>query len=78
VEGGAWRAERRYEKPVGRDEWQAEPVVLVSSFLMRRADRQRELLDAADWTCSFWTKRTTHGGAGRGVRRRKGRTHCSG
>jgi superfamily II DNA or RNA helicase len=37
------------EKPLGRDEWQAEPVVLVSSFLMRRADRQRELLDAADW-----------------------------
>lgn len=37
------------EKAVGRDEWQAEPVVLVSSFLMRRADRQRELLDAADW-----------------------------
>jgi hypothetical protein len=37
------------EKPAGRDEWQDEPVVLVSSFLMRRADRQRELLDAADW-----------------------------
>ena len=37
------------EKPVERDEWQAEPVVLVSSFLMRRADRQRELLDAPDW-----------------------------
>ena len=36
-------------KPAARDEWQAEPVVLVSSFLMRRADRQRELLDAADW-----------------------------
>jgi superfamily II DNA or RNA helicase len=37
------------EKPVGRDEWQAESIVLVSSFLMRRADRQREVLDAADW-----------------------------
>ena len=37
------------EKPIARDEWQAEPVVLVSSFLMRRAERQRELLDAADW-----------------------------
>jgi superfamily II DNA or RNA helicase len=37
------------EKPVARDEWQAQPIVLVSSFLMRRADRQRELLDAADW-----------------------------
>jgi hypothetical protein len=33
------------EKPVARDAWQAEPVVLVSSFLMRRADRQRELLE---------------------------------
>ena len=48
-----WRAvhgaRSAVEKPVGRDEWQAEPVVLVSSFLMRRADRQRELLDAADW-----------------------------
>jgi len=42
-------ARNAVEKPVGRDEWQAEPVVLVSSFLMRRADRQRELLDAADW-----------------------------
>jgi superfamily II DNA or RNA helicase len=41
------------EKSVARDGWQAEPVVLVSSFLMRRADRQRELLDAVpgigDW-----------------------------
>jgi len=37
------------EKPVARDEWQKEPVALVSSFLMRRADRQRELLDGADW-----------------------------
>ena len=37
------------KSPVSRDEWQAEPVTLVSSFLMRRADRQRELLDAADW-----------------------------
>ncbi len=37
------------EKPVGRNEWQTEPVVLVSSFLMRRADRQRELLEAVDW-----------------------------
>jgi SNF2 family DNA or RNA helicase len=37
------------EKAVTRDSWQMEPVVLVSSFLMRRADRQSELLDAADW-----------------------------
>ena len=45
VHGGRGTA----EKPVAPDEWQAEPVVLVSSFLMRRADRQRELIDAADW-----------------------------
>jgi SNF2 family DNA or RNA helicase len=37
------------EKPVTRDGWQTEPMVLASSFLMRRSDRQRELLDAADW-----------------------------
>jgi superfamily II DNA or RNA helicase len=37
------------EKSVARDGWQAEPVVLVSSFLMRRADRQKELIDAPDW-----------------------------
>jgi hypothetical protein len=41
------------EKAVARDGWQAERVVLVSSFLMRRAERQRELLDAipgvGDW-----------------------------
>jgi SNF2 family DNA or RNA helicase len=37
------------EKPVTRDGWQTEPMVLASSFLMRRSDRQRELLDATDW-----------------------------
>ena len=48
-----WKAvhgiQRPVEKQVNRDAWQAEPIVLASSFLMRRADRQRELLDAADW-----------------------------
>jgi hypothetical protein len=34
------------ERAVGRDEWQKERVVLVSSFLMRRKDRVRELLEA--------------------------------
>ncbi len=38
-----WKAvhgmRRPVEKPVSRDGWQAEPVVLASSFLMRRADR---------------------------------------
>jgi hypothetical protein len=33
-------------RPVGRDAWTAEPFVLVSSHLMRRHDRQRELLEA--------------------------------
>src|ERR1035438_5297539 len=41
------------EKSVARDGWQAEPVVLVSSFLMRRADRQRELLDAVPGICDW-------------------------
>jgi ERCC4-related helicase len=49
----AWRATHGgrvpAEKPAGRDEWQAEPMVLVSSFLMRRTDRQRELTAAEDW-----------------------------
>ena len=48
-----WKAvhgmQRPGEKPVTRDDWQAEPLVLTSSFLMRRSDRQRELLEAADW-----------------------------
>ena len=33
-------------RPVGRDSWTAEPFVLVSSHLMRRHDRQHELLEA--------------------------------
>lgn len=33
-------------RPVGRDAWTTEPFVLVSSHLMRRRDRQRELLEA--------------------------------
>ncbi len=37
------------EKQVARDAWQNEPIVLASSFLMRRAERQRELLEAANW-----------------------------
>lgn len=48
-----WKAVHGRQAPVqtqvGRDAWQAEPMALASSFLMRRADRQRELLDAADW-----------------------------
>jgi superfamily II DNA or RNA helicase len=33
-------------RPVGRDSWTAEPFVMVSSHLMRRRDRQHELLEA--------------------------------
>jgi superfamily II DNA or RNA helicase len=33
-------------RPVGRESWAVEPLVLVSSHLMRRRDRQRELLEA--------------------------------
>ncbi|WP_333970715.1 SNF2-related protein [Burkholderia cepacia] len=36
------------EKDVSRDEWHHEPFVIASSHLMRRRDRQRELLDVAE------------------------------
>jgi SNF2 family DNA or RNA helicase len=37
------------EKAVARDEWTKQPIVLVSSHLMRRRERQQELIDAEDW-----------------------------
>jgi superfamily II DNA or RNA helicase len=53
VHGARSAAQEPTQRPVARDQWQAEPVVLVSSFLMRRAERQRELLDdipgIGDW-----------------------------
>jgi len=36
------------EQKVARDEWHREPCVLVSSQLMRRADRAREVLEEAE------------------------------
>jgi superfamily II DNA or RNA helicase len=36
------------ERIVGRDVWHQEPAVIVSSHLVRRADRQRELLEVAE------------------------------
>ena len=36
-------------RPVSRDAWTKEPLVLVSSHLMRRRERQPELLDAVNW-----------------------------
>lgn len=37
------------ERSVGRREWFQEPLVLVSSHLMRRRDRADDLLSAIDW-----------------------------
>ena len=36
------------ERAAGRDEWHREPAVIVSSQLMRRADRAAELLEEAE------------------------------
>jgi SNF2 family DNA or RNA helicase len=36
------------ERAVGRDIWHQEPAVIVSSHLVRRADRQHELLEVAE------------------------------
>lgn len=36
------------DREVSRDEWHREPFVIASSHLMRRRDRQRELLEVAD------------------------------
>jgi len=37
------------ERKVERDNWHVEPFVICSSHLMRRRDRARDLLAAADW-----------------------------
>ena len=36
------------EKPVSRQDWHKEPIVIVSSHLMRRGDRAKELLEDAE------------------------------
>lgn len=36
------------EREVSRDDWHREPFVIASSHLMRRSERQRELLEAAE------------------------------
>lgn len=36
------------EREVSRDDWHREPFVIASSHLMRRRDRQRELLEVAE------------------------------
>jgi ERCC4-related helicase len=38
----------RNERVVSRDTWHQEPVVIASSHLVRRADRQKELLEVAE------------------------------
>ncbi|MCO5106867.1 MAG: SNF2-related protein [Burkholderiaceae bacterium] len=38
----------RHEREVSRDDWHREPFVIASSHLMRRRDRQRELLEVAE------------------------------
>ena len=38
----------RLEREVSREDWHREPFVIASSHLMRRRDRQSELLDAAE------------------------------
>jgi SNF2 family DNA or RNA helicase len=35
-------------KPVNRQEWHKEPIVITSSHLMRRADRAKDLIDEAE------------------------------
>jgi SNF2 family DNA or RNA helicase len=37
------------EEKVGRPEWTEQPIVLASSHLMRRKERQKDLLDAQGW-----------------------------
>ncbi|HOF40841.1 MAG TPA: SNF2-related protein [Candidatus Hydrogenedentes bacterium] len=37
------------EQKVARNEWTQQPLVIASSHLMRRKDRQSELTDAEDW-----------------------------
>ena len=37
------------EEKIGRQAWTKQPLVLVSSHLMRRRDRQQELIDADPW-----------------------------
>ncbi len=37
------------EQKVARDKWTQQPLVIASTHLMRRKDRQSELIDAKDW-----------------------------
>jgi SNF2 family DNA or RNA helicase len=37
------------EQSVSRNDWTTQPIVLVSSHLMRRTERQHQLIDAEDW-----------------------------
>lgn len=39
----------QHEKAVSRDDWHKEPFILASSHLLRRLDRQKEVLSAEPW-----------------------------
>jgi len=49
LETGSWRDKRQREVRFPRRSGRLSRSRLYPVFLMRRADRQRELLDAADW-----------------------------
>lgn len=40
---------RPLEEKIDRDKWTQQGLVMVSSHLMRRQDRQKELIEAEDW-----------------------------
>ena len=63
------------ERPIARDVWHQEPVVIVSSHLVRRADRQKELLEVAEpYDLIILDGRITRGGAALDQPARVGRT----
>jgi SNF2 family DNA or RNA helicase len=67
----------RTERAVARDVWHQAPAVIVSSHLVRRADRQKELLEIAE-TYDLIVLDTTRVDAAPARRARAGQTRCSG
>ena len=62
-------------QPVDHSGWTAEPCVLVSSHLLRRRDRQQEVLDAQPWDLVVLDEahhaRTRRDASGRAVERQR-------
>ena len=62
-------------QPVDHSGWTAEPCVLVSSHLLRRRDRQQEVLEAQPWDLVVLDEahhaRTRWDASGRGVERQR-------